>query len=87
MQIANRNNADEVPRAALLNKLKASGISSDAYSVFDIPQDESLCIQETSDGIVIYYLERGIRTQEKFFLRESDACKYFFEHITSWFKQ
>ncbi len=64
----------------LLNK----NIPPDAYSLLISPQDESLVLESDGNNWCVFYYERGLRTEEKLFSIEEDACRYFFCKISSW---
>lgn len=62
----------------LENILINSHIRSDSYSLLGIPQNEALILEpSTGNGWRVYYCERGLRSREKVFLSENDACEYF----------
>lgn len=70
----------------LENTLKAEQIPTNAYTILSKPKDETLCIESSKEGWIVFYSERGLRSGEKFFSSENDACQYFIERIRSWFK-
>ena len=59
-------------------KLVEEGIREDAYSLAG-DESESYCLDNSYDDWSVYYFERGIRTGEKNFESESDACSYLLE--------
>ena len=43
--------------------------------------DETYCIEERSGTWYVFYRERGLRTSEKSFEREEEACKELLERV------
>jgi hypothetical protein len=68
----------------LKKELSLSKISKNAYSVMENDKDESLCIHTSKNHWIVFYSERGLRTGEKIFTNENDACIYFLNYIKSW---
>ncbi len=63
-------------------ELNNAHIRSDSYSLEGVPKDESLILEpSTGNGWRIYYSERGVRTSEKVFLTEEQACECFLEMV------
>lgn len=56
-------------------------IPKDSYSIDDV-SNESLCL--IYEGVVwkIFYSERGMRNEERFYLTEEDACDAFLFRLT-----
>lgn len=66
----------------LEEKLNNAHTRSDSYSLDGIPKDEALILEpSTGNGWRIYYSERGLRTSEKVFLTEEEACERFLEMV------
>jgi hypothetical protein len=68
-------------QAALVN----GGLRSNTYSL-EGPDDnpnEALCLRQDKDSWVVYYSERGLRTGERTFTTEGEACGYFLEKMTA----
>lgn len=66
----------------LERKLNDAHIRSDSYSLDGVPKDEALILEpSTGNGWRIYYSERGLRTSEKVFLTEEEACGRFLEMV------
>lgn len=66
----------------LEDELKVSHIRKDCYSLRGNPEDEALVLEpSTGNGWKIYYSERGLRTGEKVFTTESEACESFLEIV------
>ena len=66
-------------RATLRKKLKAEGVRDDAYSVHDDIADESYVLEKGTGYWSVYYCERGVRTGERIFQSEEDACAHMYE--------
>ena len=62
-------------------------IPSNAFSIGDPTQDESLCIREKNGHWEVFYFERGIKTGLRIFKEEHEACCNFLSTIKSWFIQ
>jgi len=67
-------------------ELKNNNVPKDSYTLLSSPQDDSLVLERNEGGWYVFYCERGLRTGEKFFSVEGDACKYFLSMIIPWFK-
>ena len=64
-------------RAELQARLAAANISTHAYSLEGDCEEESYCL-ENVDGWRVYYSERGLRTGERVFPTEEEACDHLF---------
>lgn len=40
--------------------------------------DERFCLKKSDNKWQVYYLERGVKTTNRFFDSESDACQYIY---------
>lgn len=60
-------------------------IPSNAFSIGDPTQGESLCIGEKNGCWEVFYYERGIKTGLRVFKEEHEACEKFLFIIKSWF--
>ena len=66
----------------LEQELQGHGIRSDTYSLDGTVKNEALVLEpSTGNGGRIYYSERGLRTGEKAFPTEEDACSCFLEML------
>ena len=66
----------------LEDELKSFHIRKDCYSLSGNPEDETLVLEpSTGNGWRIYYSERGLRTGEKVYTTESEACESFLEIV------
>ncbi len=64
----------------LEKKLKAAHIRTDCYSITGEVKNEALILEKRCESQwLIYYSERGLKTGERFFDKEEDACACFFE--------
>lgn len=65
----------------LLGILRSSHYPKDSYSIDEV-KNESLCMVEEHGIWVIFYSERGQRSDPKYYGNESDACLEFLKEIT-----
>ena len=66
----------------LENQLRTANIRLDCYSLSGEPKNEALILEpSTGNGWRIYYCERGLRTAERVFPTEGEACVEFLEMI------
>jgi hypothetical protein len=72
-------------REELDAKIRDAGFSLEAFTLFEEPREETFCMHEAGTGWVVFYSERGLRANEKFFITEDAACDYFFRELSSWF--
>jgi hypothetical protein len=64
-------------RQELIQKLNDHNINADVYSLFGADYDERLVLDQKPFGKwAVYYCERGLRTGEKIFKSEDDACSF-----------
>lgn len=66
--------------------LEGSGIRPEAYYVADAPPDplahsERLILERSIDGWNVWYAERGLRTSERHFDTEAEACSYMLDQL------
>ena len=73
--------------ADLRTRLKQKRIPEDAYTLLSHEKSESLCLQKNEGKWVVFYSERGMHTNEKYFDNEDLACHYFLLTISEWFKK
>jgi len=43
--------------------------------------DERLCLEKNENGWMVYYMERGIKTTNKIFESENDACQFLYDQL------
>lgn len=55
----------------------------ESYSLNGELRDDTLCIDHVHGTWLVYYAERGKRWNERSFLSESEACKYFLDLIST----
>jgi hypothetical protein len=66
----------------LKRQLRDARIRTDSYSLDGETKDEALVLEPTTgNGWRIYYSERGLRTGEKVFITEEEACESFLEIV------
>lgn len=62
-------------RRSLRELLGAEHVREDAYSL-DGDRDESMCLEPVTGGWAVYYSERGLRSGERRFETEDEACQF-----------
>lgn len=72
-------------RKELDAKIRDAGFPLVSFTLFEEPRDETLCMQEGRAEWVVFYSERGLRSNEKYFATEDAACDHFFRELSSWF--
>ncbi|XTZ39047.1 hypothetical protein ACQYRI_03080 [Salmonella enterica] len=60
----------------LIGILKKNRYSADSYSIDEV-KNESLCMLEEHGCWVIFYSEKGQRSDPKYYDNETDACSEF----------
>jgi hypothetical protein len=68
-------------RHDLRSILEALGIRPDAYDLDGRVCDECLCLERGIDGWVVFYAERGLRSNERHFDSEDAACRYLVDRL------
>lgn len=71
--------------AELREELRRLGVPEDAYGLDDDYHDECYVLDATGSEWVVFYAERGLRTEERRFPSESDACADLLHRLTSAF--
>lgn len=71
-------------RAELLRLLKEAKVNPEAFSLDGGSPSEAYVLSEDGYGVwSVYYSERGIRSSEKKYKTESDACEDLKQRILS----
>lgn len=65
-----------VNRESLKVLLESERVKSDAYSIDGTERDESVCLRTAVGGWSVYYSERGLRSDERLFETEDEACQF-----------
>jgi hypothetical protein len=65
-----------VNRSALGELLAAEHVRPDSFSLAEPHGDECLCLEPVIDGWSVFYAERGVRTGERTFDTEDEACDF-----------
>ncbi|NJN48407.1 MAG: hypothetical protein HC808_20250 [Candidatus Competibacteraceae bacterium] len=60
-----------------------SSINPDAWSVNDPTAMERYVLLQEKSSWVVFYAERGIRNDERWFKTENEACQYFVKLLIS----
>jgi hypothetical protein len=63
--------------------LEAEGFRPDMYSLTGGLPNEAHCIEDRGYVWAVYYSERGLRSEERIFPNESEACEFFLRRIRS----
>lgn len=71
----------------LEEKLVAAKIRPDSYSLTGGLPNEAFCIGNVNGRWEVYYSERGSKTSLKTFQSEDEACRYFYDWLTSSLKK
>jgi len=66
----------------LKEALRHAGIRERAYDLECSERDEVYCLDAVQGGWRVYYCERGLRRDERFFTSEDAATRYFLDLIT-----
>jgi len=67
----------------LKSRLEIIGIDKGFYSLSGGLPSEVFCINRIENGWEVYYSERGAKSKLNVFEKESEACNYFYNLITS----
>lgn len=63
-------------------KLQQSGIDENLYNLDGKGRkDERFCIENTDGKWYVYFCERGVKTTNKIFDTENDACQFIFKQL------
>ena len=65
----------------LQNILNQKGINKDSFCLDGGNPTEKYVLSQESSHWSVYYSERGLRTEEKIFSTEEEACEYFLSII------
>jgi hypothetical protein len=68
-------------RDTLRALLDAEGVAEDQYELDGGFCDECLCMEELSDVWHVFYAERGLRSGEREFDTEDDACQFMAQRL------
>ncbi len=63
-------------RNSLRDLLQTEHVRDDAYSLDGTLQDESMCLEAVTGGWAVFYSERGLRSGERVFETEDEACQF-----------
>mgnify|MGYP001077316069 CR=1 FL=1 len=44
-------------------------------------KDDRFCLEKVKDKWFVYYLERGVKTTNKFFDSENEACQFLYDQL------
>jgi hypothetical protein len=68
-------------RRQLEGILAAEGFPADSYVMHGSDRNDTLNIEQQGTKFVVFYTERGSRSDEHEFLSEAEACDYFLESM------
>ena len=68
-------------RDELRQLLEAHAVRRDMYDLDGGECEECLRLERTTDGWLVYYFERGLRTNERYFDSEGEAAHYMAERL------
>ncbi len=68
-------------KTELQSILVQEGISSESYDLNGGSPNEKYCLNRDGGKWSVYYSERGIRTGERTFDNESEACEYLLDML------
>jgi len=68
-------------RRQLEHILRAEGFPTDSYVMHGSDRNDTLNIEQQGTKFVVYYTERGSRSDENEFPSEAEACVYFLESM------
>ena len=70
-------------RENLSKKLQIARVPEWLYNLDEKGRtDERFCLKKSDDKWQVYYLKRGVKTTNRFFDSESDACQYIYDQLT-----
>lgn len=70
---------DKIELQALL---KEACVPNELYNLFeDGRDDERFCLIKKENNWEVYFSERGIKTTDKTFNTESEACQYIYDQL------
>ena len=69
-----------VDKLELINIFKKLNISESVYSIDDV-KNETLCLITENGKWIIFYSEKGGRTDPEYFDNEESACKAFLYEV------
>lgn len=62
--------------------LQEAGVSNQLYNLLETGRDdERLCLVKKENKWQVFYEERGVKTTNKFFDTESEACQFIYEQL------
>lgn len=74
-------------RKSLKKILLESNIPNDLYALDGGLPNEAFCMDFVDDMWIVYYSERGVRTQIGHFKEEGEACECLFKEIKKIFPE
>lgn len=62
--------------------LEETGVPDELYSLHETGRDdERFCLCKEGEQWQVYFLERGVKTTNKVFNTETEACQYIYEQL------
>jgi hypothetical protein len=68
-------------RARLVELLEAESVDANSYRLDGSRGDECLVLETHVGGWVVFYAERGLRTGERCFETEDEACRFMLDRL------
>lgn len=69
------HNQQSLDRARLVELLDADNVDPDSYNLCGERADEALILAESFGAWIVYYSERGLRSAERTFTIDAEACE------------
>ncbi len=66
---------------SLRDLLSAERVRTDSYSIEGELRDESMCLEAKAGGWAVFYSERGLRSGERWFETEDEACDFLAQRL------
>jgi hypothetical protein len=70
-----------VNTSELQRRLRAEGVSADAYDLSGQAKNETYVLRRDTDGWSVFYSERGLETSLRKFATETEACEYLLAQL------
>jgi hypothetical protein len=68
-----------VDKSALRERLDQENVAADAYDLDGDGADEPYVLERSGGGFAVFYSERGLRTGERRFGTEAEACRHLLD--------
>ena len=69
----------------LQHLLEEAGVPDELYNLHEAGRDdEKFCLCKKGEQWQVYFSERGVKTINKVFNTETEACQYIYEQLIDW---